>query len=146
MPKPNPQNLDPVSTKEEARKRGAAGGKKSGETKRRRKAWKETLEIILNMTMKEGKTTDLSSLKDLSKGSIAGSNLTINDMINIKMVNEALKGNTKAYEYIRDQIGEKPTEVQPDGASSALAIYVKGMKKKDEEEDEEDGHQDSPPS
>ena len=142
----NPQNLDVIDSTEKARKRGAAGGKKSGETKRRRKAWKETLEIILNMTMKEGKTTDLSSLKDLSKGSIAGSNLTINDMINIKMVNEALKGNTKAYEYIRDQIGEKPTEAQPDGASSALAIYVKGMKKKDEEEDEEDGHQDSPPS
>ena len=36
-PKGNPQNLKPVRTKKEAKKRGAAGGKKSGETRRKKR-------------------------------------------------------------------------------------------------------------
>lgn len=148
MPKPNPQNLIPVRTEEEARRKGQAGGKRSGEVRRARREWKETLEIILRMTMKNGKVTDLSKMKDLSKEALEKANLTINDKINIRMINEAMKGNVKAYELIRDQIGEKPSDVQPDGTNSALAIYVQGInaRKQDDEDEEEDGHQDSPPS
>ena len=98
--------------------------------------------------MNDGKPTDLSKLKNLSKERLAKANLTVNDRINISMVNEAMKGNVKAYELIRDQIGEKPSDVQPDGTNSALAIYVQGInaRKQDDEDEEEDGHQDSPPS
>lgn len=148
MPKLNPQNLVPVRTAEEAREKGRAGGKKSGEVRRARREWKETLEIILSMPMKSGKVTDLSKMKDLSKEALEKANLTINDKINIRMINEAMKGNVKAYEIIRDQIGEKPSDVQPDGTNSALAIYVQGIngRKRTDEEGEEDGHQDTPPS
>lgn len=144
----NEHNLRPVSTKTEARERGAKGGKKSGEVKRARREWKETLEIILGMTMRSGKPTDLSKMKDLSKEALEKANLTINDKINIRMVNEAMKGNVRAYELVRDQIGEKPSDAQPDGTNSALAIYVQGIngRKRTEEEEEEDGHQDTPPS
>ncbi len=148
MAKLNPQNLVPVRTAEEAREKGRAGGKKSGEVRRARREWKETLEIILSMPMKSGKITDLSKMKDLSKEALEKANLTINDRINIRIVNEAMKGNPKAYEIIRDQIGEKPSDVQPDGTNSALAIYVQGIngRKRTDEEGEEDGHQDTPPS
>jgi len=148
MPKLNPQNLVPVRTAEEAREKGRAGGKKSGEVRRARREWKETLEIILSMPMKSGKVTDLSKMKDLSKEALEKANLTINDKINIRMIYEAMKGNVKAYEIIRDQIGEKPSDVQPDGTNSALAIYVQGIngRKRTDEEGEEDGHQDTPPS
>lgn len=147
MPKGNVNNLR-TPTSEQAREMGRKGGKASAEAKRVRREWKETLEIILGMTMKNGKVTDLSKMKDLSKEALEKANLTINDRINIRMVNEAMKGNVKAYELIRDQIGEKPSDVQPDGTNSALAIYVQGInaRKQDDEDEEEDGHQDSPPS
>jgi hypothetical protein len=44
----NPQNLDPVRTKEEARKRGSNGGKKSGEAKRKKKTMQELAQAMLS--------------------------------------------------------------------------------------------------
>lgn len=147
MPRGNVHNLR-TPTSEEARKIGRKGGLASAEARKARREWKDTLEIILSLTMNDGKPTDLSKLKSLSKERLAKVNLTINDKINIRMVNEAMKGNVRAYELIRDQIGEKPSDVQPDGTNSALAIYVQGInaRKQDDEDEEEDGHQDSPPS
>lgn len=147
---PNKGNVNNLRTptSEQAREIGRKGGKASAEAKKARREWKETLEIILGMTMRSGKPTDLSKMKDLSKEALEKANLTINDKINIRMINEAMKGNVKAYELIRDQIGEKPSDAQPDGTNSALAIYVQGIngRKRTEEEEEEDGHQDTPPS
>lgn len=48
-PNGNPQNLNPVRTKKEARKRGAAGGIKSGESRRAKRDIKQTIEMVLNM-------------------------------------------------------------------------------------------------
>ena len=147
MPRGNVHNLR-TPTSEEAREIGRKGGLASAESRKARREWKDTLEIILSLTMNDGKPTDLSKLKNLSKERLAKANLTVNDKINISMVNQAMKGNVKAYELIRDQIGEKPSDVQPDGTNSALAIYVQGInaRKQDDEDEEEDGHQDSPPS
>lgn len=44
----NEENLRPVKTTEEARKRGSAGGKKCAENKRKRKQARECMEIILS--------------------------------------------------------------------------------------------------
>lgn len=48
-PKGAPGNLKPVRTKEEAKKRGAAGGKKSGESRRAKRDIRQALEMVLNM-------------------------------------------------------------------------------------------------
>ena len=45
-------NLDPVRTTAEAKKRGSAGGKKCAENKRRRKQARECMEIILSSKVK----------------------------------------------------------------------------------------------
>lgn len=78
----NEQNLRPVKSKNEARIRGKAGGIRSGQVRKERKTLKETLLLMLS----EGKTQDNITLALLSK---------------------AQKGDTKAYEVIRDTIGEK---------------------------------------
>jgi hypothetical protein len=83
----NEQNLRPIRhlSKEEAKKRGSAGGKKSVEVKRQRKTLREELLLLLS----QGKTQEKISLALLEK---------------------AMSGDTKAFEVIRDSIGEKPKD------------------------------------
>lgn len=86
----NEQNLKPARSKSEARERGRKGGKKSGESRRQRKTLREELLAILE----SGNTQERLSLA---------------------LINEALYGNhsgsvTKAFETIRDTIGEKPVD------------------------------------
>lgn len=83
----NEQNLIPIEqrTSSELREMTRKGGIKSGEVRRARKTMKETLLMMLS----EGNTQD---------------NITL------ALLDKALKGDTKAYEVIRDTIGEKPVD------------------------------------
>ena len=86
----NEQNLKPVSSKKEARERGRKGGLASGEARRKRKTLKEELLLML-------------------------SDGDIQEKISIALINEAINGNnagsvTKAFEVIRDTIGERPID------------------------------------
>lgn len=72
-----------VPTSEEARINGRKGGLASGKARKERKALKEELIILLSM----GDTQE---------------------KISLSLIKEAIKGNTKAFEVIRDTIGEKP--------------------------------------
>ena len=83
-------NLRPVSSTEEARERGRKGGLASGEARRKRKTLKEELLLML-------------------------SDGDIQEKISVALINEAINGNnsgsvTKAFEVIRDTIGERPVE------------------------------------
>lgn len=86
----NEQNLKPVQSESEAREKGRKGGIASGESRRKRKTLKEELLAILS----DG---------DIQK------------RISTALINEALVGNsagsvTRAFEAVRDTIGEKPVE------------------------------------
>lgn len=85
MERKGQENLQPVRTKEEARKRGRNGGIKSGEARRKRKTLREELLALLGT-------------EDYQK------------KISLAMLQEAKAGNTKAFEVIRDTIGEKPKD------------------------------------
>ena len=87
MPRGNTQNLVPTNkrSKEEARRISSNGGKKSGEARRKRKALREELLALLSA----GNTQ-----KNIS----------------LALIDQALNGNVKAFETIRDTIGEKPVE------------------------------------
>lgn len=79
------EDLKPVRTKEEAKERGRKGGIKSGEVRAQRKTLKEELMLLLS----QGNTQNKMSLA---------------------LIEKALKGDTKAFEIIRDTIGEKPVD------------------------------------
>lgn len=81
----NESNLKPVRTKREARRRGKNGGKASGKSRQERKALKEELLLLL------------------SKGNTQ-------EKVSLALIKQAMNGNTKAYEIIRDTIGEKPSD------------------------------------
>lgn len=85
----NEKNLKPIRTKSEAREKGKKGGIKSGEVRAQRKTLKEELLVLL-----ETKVEDK----------------TIQEKISFSLIQEALSGNVKAFETIRDTIGEKPQD------------------------------------
>ena len=79
------ENLRPVSSKDEARERGRNGGLASGEARRKRKTLKEELLLMLS----EGETQQ---------------------SVTLALIEKAMSGDTKAFEVIRDTIGEKPVD------------------------------------
>lgn len=83
-------------------KRASNAGKKSGEARKKLRTLREELEILLS----EEKTDK------------NGNTMTVQTGITTAMVQQALKGNIRAWESIRDTIGQKPVEkvevVQPD--------------------------------
>lgn len=85
----NEQNLKPVRSKKEARERGKAGGIKSGEIRAKRKTLREELLVLLETKLEDK---------------------TVQEKISFSLIQEALKGNVKAFETIRDTIGEKPQD------------------------------------
>lgn len=92
MPRDGTKNLIPTNrrSKEEVKKNASKGGKKSGEVRRQRRTLREELLALLS----SGDTQSRMSLA---------------------LLNEALNGNnsgsvTKAFEVVRDTIGEKPVD------------------------------------
>lgn len=81
----NEGNLKPVRTANEARELGRKGGLKSGQKRRERKALKEHLLLLL------------------SKGDIQ-------EKMCLALIERATQGDLKAFEIIRDTIGEKPVD------------------------------------
>ena len=94
----NEKNLKPIKkgelSKEEAKKRGSKGGKRSVQVRRERKTMKEMLDYLLqqDITNKQGETKN-----------------TLEVMMTAQ-IKEAIKGNTKAAQFVRDTIGEMPTQ------------------------------------
>ena len=85
----NEGNLKPIRTKSEAREKGKKGGKKSGEVRAQRKPLREELIALLETKIEDK---------------------TIQEKISFSLIQEAISGNVKAFETIRDTIGEKPIE------------------------------------
>lgn len=103
-------NLIPQSerTKAEQREIARKGGIASGEKRREKKAMKETLEILLQMPLKSGKATDLDEIKNIA--ALKGKNITVQEAIMLAQIQKAMKGDTKAAEYVRDTSGNKLKE------------------------------------
>lgn len=92
-------------TTEEQRQIAIKGGKASGEARRQRKTFKELFEMLLSLEVSDEQTK--AFIKSLG---ITDENITNDMAITLSMYQEALKGNTKAFELIRDTTGEKPAD------------------------------------
>lgn len=106
----NNENLQPIQkgqlSKEELKKRQSNGGKKSGEVRRQRKQFKESLEMLLQMRVPEKTANNLKTLLPKLKDK----DLNCQNAILAGLMKAAMNGNVKAVELIRDTIGEKPVE------------------------------------
>ena len=103
----NEQNLKPVQTKSEARSRGRNGGIASGKARREKKLFRETLESLLSMSLKNSKDVTIEEIQSFA--GIKGKNISVQDAILVAQIQKAMKGDTRAAEYVRDTIGENPS-------------------------------------
>ena len=95
-------------TPEQRREYGRKGGLKKGENYKRRKELKETLNILLDMPLKTGRTTTVEKVQAFAN--LKGKNITVDQAMMVCLIQKALKGDLNAIAMIRDTIGEKPTE------------------------------------
>ena len=95
-------------TPEQRAENGRKGALKAIETKRKRKAMKETLEVLLDMPMKRGKVYTAEEIKSFAD--LKGKNITIDQAMMVCLVQKALKGDLNAIGMVRDTVGEKPAE------------------------------------
>lgn len=94
-------------TPEERREAGRKGGIASGEAKRRKKAMRERLEIMLAMPIKSGREADIEGIRNFA--ALKGKNITVEDALMIAQIQKALKGDTNAAAFVRDTSGQAPT-------------------------------------
>lgn len=90
-------NLQPFTSdqsREEAAKNGAKGGKASGEARRAKRDLRLALEMLLEKDFKD---------KD-------GKTVTGAEAVTAKLFQQAMNGNVKAFETLRDTVGQKPVE------------------------------------
>ena len=97
-----------LMTPEQRRENGRKGGIASGEAKRKKRAMRETLDVLLAMPMKSGKFSDIESIKNFA--ALKGKNINVQEAMVISMLQRAMKGDVKAAEWIRDTAGQKPVE------------------------------------
>lgn len=118
---PNQENLKPVTSKIEARKRGSVGGKKSAEVRKEKKLLKDTITMMLEMKAPDHLKAEL--------GEKLGINVdTIQDLITSGLMGKAMGGDAKAFEVIRDTINQKPVDKVE---STTRNIVVASQKDKD---------------
>lgn len=104
------KNLIPMNerTKSKQKEIATKGGKASGVARRRKKEMREQLEILVSLSMGQGKKADIEkakNIKDFSK-----ENITVEQAMLLAQVQKALKGDPVAFEMIRDLLGEKPAD------------------------------------
>lgn len=99
--------------------------KKTNLEKKRRNKMADDLLYILSLPEKEASKyvadiDNIKSFEDLGKSD----NCTIQDEILKALVIEAKNGNTKAFEIIRDTIGEKPVDIKVNILEDAAEISM----------------------
>lgn len=92
----NEKNLVPQSerSEEERKKIASMGGKASGEARRKKRDLRKALEELLER-----------EYKDKSGKIISGT-----EAITARLFEQAMKGNIRAFETLRDTVGQKPIE------------------------------------
>ena len=104
MPRDGSKNLKPIQSVEQAKEMGRKGGIKSGEARRRKRTYKEILQLIGNSQIKDAKTKKLAENLGIDIEDI-----TYAFMVNLAQVQKAIQEkDTRAAEYVRDTLGEKP--------------------------------------
>ena len=124
----NEQNLIPFTSnqsREEAKKNGSKGGKKSGEVRRQRKAMKEQMEMLLTLPLKNQEQHSFIASLGINEKEIDNQMALI-----VALYAKALKGDVQAFNAIR--------EVTQDDKNVSQEDRVQIINDLPNEEDEED--------
>ncbi len=94
----NNENLKPVRSTSEARERGRAGGKASGEARKRKANFRKTMNMLLTSQIQ------IDEISDFLKAN--GVDSTYESAVNFAMIQKALNGDVSAFNAIKDIIGQ----------------------------------------
>ena len=103
-------NLKPLNQRAKSVQReiSSKGGKARAKKMKERKTFQDACITVLKMALSNddlSEITDIASLED-----VKGKNVDIQAAIILKQAQLALKGNTRAAEFLRDSSGQKPKE------------------------------------
>lgn len=105
------ENLTPP-TPEEAKEKGRKGGLASGRSRARKKAFRQLLETALRVKGVKGRSV-------------------AEDLV-LALIDKALSGDVKAFECIRDTMGEKPAVRQelsgPEKEPVSIVVFDRGQR------------------
>lgn len=108
-------NLIPVRSTDEARRRGRKGGIASGESRRRKKTLRELFETIA-----ETQVTGEKTRAALQKAGITGKDATNAAALALRIMGDAVKGNPRMAQMALDLLGETaPRRVELTGAGGS---------------------------
>ena len=102
----NEQNLIPWNkrTEKEQREYARKGGKKSGEVRRKRKAMKEQMEMLLSLPFKQSEALDFMQYLGIEEDDLDNQMALI-----VAMYGKALKGDVQAFNTIREVVQDEKT-------------------------------------
>lgn len=134
-----PVNVSPKYTEQENKELCIKGGKIARMNETRRKTFKESLELFLSLGVSQNQLKSInSSIIDKIPQDIRES-LTQEDIINLKALELAQTGSINHQAFIRDTIGEKPTDktqieadIMTDGDRSLLDKVANRLKQDQE--------------
>ena len=113
-------------TPEQYRANGLKAGKASGESRRRRKTFRESLLTILSM--------DVDNPELYAKLAELGLDPTMQTAIDLAQAGKAARGDTDAARFIRDTVGEKPSDQVEIGGLADRPIATLDLSKLSDED------------
>ena len=111
----NPENIEPYKFKkgyqssEEAAEKGRKGGIASGKAKRKKLMFKEIFEHISNVKLSNEK--HIQKLKELYP-EVTEDEMNYGVLSAFRILEKSLSGSTKAFEIVRDTMGQAPVQKQ----------------------------------
>ena len=140
-----PENLKPVRSKDEARKRGKNGGVQSGIVRRKKRDARKAAQLILNLPCSEALEKNLRSM------SVDEEDFTNRVALFARAFAQAMTGDVRAMEFIVKTAGETPEQEldqkrfdneigKQEGSNNAVDDWVNSIPDiATEEEENEDG-------
>lgn len=122
-------NLRPMKKGDpESEKIWRKGVEAHAENARKRKSMKEDLNILLGLSLKKGQLTYSEDIQSLAEAH--GKNISVETAIHIAIVQRAMMGDVQAAQYIRDTVGEKPSDKVELDSNLTIEAWAKKNKVK----------------
>ena len=125
-------------TKSNAKEKGKKGGIKSGDEKRRKKDLRDIAKEMMELSLKDGKLDELTSMN------VKGKNITVKEALIFAQFKKAMEGDENALKLVLQFVGDKLLQVQgestenPEKTDNSFINALNGISEKvwnDEEKD-----------
>lgn len=93
------------------------------ENAKKRKLFKETIDILLSKSLKKGELVIADDV--LSLAEVEGKNVDVQTAILIAVTQRALMGDMTAVQFLRDTVGEKPSDKVEIDSSLSVETWAK---------------------